>query len=282
RLDEKSTNRYQEQIGLPGTYITHFVIQKALESKGADASLMDKTALHGSQLMVNDDLLEFAKLLDTVASDEWCVPIFMGEVVEREHPRDYANFRHDALQRQTLLKEQAETTALYILDLAAEDYDRTKAPAKVEAFVKSLLLDVAKEDVKQQLHETGTADTTIVEQMFDARTAQDLQTVIALEAQGMARQAFELMQQVEERAPGGGYCGAGSCGLSAVDTSGEEGKGIADRLGAKAGDKVVKDSERSCKCGSKEIYYAYNSREVRKLCESCGKTEYKESPSSST
>ena len=265
RLDDASGDRFEEQVGLPGTYITHEIIQLALARRGAMVTDMDKTQLHGAQLLARDDLMVFVELLDTTASEEWCVNIFMGEQVPRDYVKNYNAFRQEALQRQKDLRDLAKTVATYVVDLAEDGVDRLIAPAKVEEFVKIKLLELGKKDF-------GAA-----EQMFDTETALGLQEVARLEAAGRSQEAYALMQQVNEQAPGGGYCGAGSCGLEAVDLSSDEGKRLADKVGAKTGDTVLKDKDRACKCGSKKIVYAYSSSKVNKYCDGCGKSESKAS-----
>lgn len=263
RFDEATGDRLEEQVGLPGIYINHFVLQEALRRRGVETKGMDKTELHGTQLLVQDDLIDFVRLLDTVAGEEWCTSIFMGERVEADYAKDYDTIRQEALQRQEGLKDMAGKTAVFIMDLAADGYDRRKAPAKVEAFVKMLLLDEAKSDI------------VLAAEIFDAKTASGLQQVAYLESVGNNQAAFELFQKIEQAAPGGGFCGAGSCGLEGVDMKSSQGQALKRALKAESGDTVVKDKERACKCGQKSIVYAYNKNKVTKLCESCGAFESK-------
>lgn len=264
RLDTKSMDRFEEVIALPGNYINHDdVMKRALELRGLDMEGVGKIELHGSQMLAKDDPLDFVELLDAVATEEWGINIFMGEAVEPGHDKDYAAFRQEALERQEGLKDMAKTTANFVLDLARDDFDRKKAPAHVEEFVKLQLLEV------------GKKDKVIAEQMFDKPTAQGLQAVVALENQGKFRESFELMQEVIKAAPGGGYCSAGSCGLESVNLKTDEGKKLKDKLKAEDGDTIVRDKERSCKCGKKDIVYAYNKNKVNKYCENCEAFESK-------
>lgn len=261
-LDDASNDRYETQIGLPGTYLTHEVFQAALQEKGVDVSDMDKTTLHGAQLLTDQDPLNFIRHLDDTGTREWCLEsqgkaLFMGEVVSQEHPRNYDAFRREAQERKDMLAGWSETVAYFVLDLARESFDRKKAPEHVENFVKNMLLNMAKKD------------ESIAEQMFDAKTAQGLHDVAALEAQGRYAEASELWKAVEQEAPGGGSCGAGSCGLEGITTGSQEGKDLRKRMGASESDTLVKDKERACRCGSKSIVYAYNERKVIKYCESC-------------
>lgn len=263
-LDDRTDDRFQEQIGLPGKYITHDIFQEALGRRGLAADDLDKTQLHGSQILAKDDLMDFVKLLDEVASEGWCTNIFMGEEVPDGYVKDYAGFRQEALRRQEGLKDISHKVVNYVLDLAASnDIDPREAPGKVEAFVKKMLLDLAKQDV------------VAAEQMFDTKTAMGLQEVVKLEAAGRYDEAFARMQEVEKTAPGGGFCGAGSCGLESVNLSGKGGEDLKQKLKADDGDTIVADKERSCKCGKKGIVYAYNKAKVNKYCTSCGSFESK-------
>lgn len=263
RFDADSGDRLEEQIGLPGIYINHYVLQEALRRRGVETRGMNKTELHGTQLLVADDLIDFVKLLDAVASEEWRTTVFMGEEVPADFHRDYENIRYESQRRQEGLADMASKVAVFVMDLAADGFDRRQAPAKVEAFVKRLLLAEAKDD-----HELAA-------EIFDTLTADSLLEVAYLESIGNNKAAFELFEQVEQMAPGGGFCGAGSCGLEGVDTSSSEGQALKKALKADSGDTLVKDKERACKCGQKSIAYAYNKNKINKLCQSCGAFESK-------
>jgi len=262
-LDTKTSDRFEEVVGLPGVYFTHDIIQLALKRRNMDVSGMGKTELHGAQFIAPDDLMEFVALLDEVASEQWCTNIFMGEEVELGFDKNYAAFRQEALARQESLQELAETTATFVLDVADSDIDTRNAPAHVEEFVKMQLLNL------------GKTDHNAAMQMFDEKTADGLQEVARLEAAGELELAFLRMEQVNKEAPGGGACGAGSCGLEAVNLSGEAGEDLKKKLRAEAGDTIVSDKERACKCGKKTIIYAYNSSKVNKYCKSCDRFESK-------
>jgi hypothetical protein len=263
KLDSSTSDRFEEQIGLPGIYITSEIIEEALSRHGVDVSTLTKTELHGSQILANDDLMDFIKTLDEVASKEWCTNIFMGEEVPANATRSYSLFREEALARQQGLRELSGQVANFVLDLANDNVDRAQALKMVEDFTKRLLLNYVKDD------------EAAAEQMFDRQTSRDLQEVVYLESIGEHEQAHKLMEQVQENAPGGGYCGAGSCGLENVELSSLEGKELAKKVRAEAGDVVLKDKIRKCKCGSTGIIYAFNAKKVNKFCESCGAFESK-------
>ncbi|MGZ6004879.1 MAG: hypothetical protein ACXWLH_01885 [Candidatus Saccharimonadales bacterium] len=264
RLETDSGDRLEEQIGLPGIYINHFVIQETLRRQGVETGGMDKTALHGNQLLVQDDLITFVRLLDEVASEEWCVNIFMGEVVDANHPKPYQTIRQEAKARQAGLKDMAATAAVYIRDLEREGTSHRQAPAMVEKFVKALLLDECKKDIE------------LTHQIFDQKTADGLKQVAHLEAIGQFEAAQELFTRVESAAPGGGSCGGGSCGLESISPLTDAGKDLAKLLKAESGDLLVKDKERACrKCNKKEVVYAYNKNKVNKYCQACQAFESK-------
>lgn len=265
RIDPETGDRTQEQVGLVGKYsITHDVVQEALRRRGVNADDLDKTALHGLQLLVNDDLKDFVKLLDQVASEEWCVPIFMGERVSEDHPMDYDAFWIEAERREEDLADLAEITTSFIIDLADDpSFDRHHAAAHVEQFVKRLLLQEA------------TQDITVAQHAFGEETKESIARYNNLVNQGLNEEAFALMQQIEKTAPGGGYCSGGSCGLEGVNLNSAEGMQLKEKLKAEAGDIIVKDKERACKCGKKEIVYAYSAGKVNKYCTSCKAFESK-------
>lgn len=263
RLDPETNDRWQTQIGLPGKYFGHEVLQEALRQKGLDASAMGKTELHASQFLANEDPMEFVKHLDAVATDQWCVNIFMGEQVSDDFVKDYEAYKLEAKARKESLAGWSEAVALFVLDLAEDDFDRTKAPEHVEGFVKNMLLNIAKQD------------KWAARQMFDEKTAAGLGEVANLEMQGRFDEANELMKTVEREAPGGGSCGGGSCGLEGVTANSKEDAELRKKLGADSSDTIVKDKERACRCGKKSIVYAYNKKKVIKYCESCGAHENK-------
>lgn len=255
-LDPVTGDRFEEQLGLDGTYVNHWIFQEALSRRGIDASLWDKTDLHGKQLLVEDDLMEFVKLLDEVLEDNYPSEFFMGEPVEPGHPKDYENVRAEAIERQASLKNFADAVSLYVLDLAEEDIDRYEAPGMVEEFVKLGLMQLAKENLD------------LAEQIFDSNTAEGLREVIRLELIGEYEQAYRRMNQVVEQAPGGGFCGAG-CGLEMAKLYGDKAKDI-EELGFDPKKSLV-DTERKCpKCSSKSVVYDLS--KGKKGCTGCKAT----------
>lgn len=260
-FDIETNDRFEEQVGLPGTYIKHDIITKAIGRRGIQAENLSKTELHGTQLFVQDDLIDFIELLDNVASEEWCVEIYLGEVLKEGQTKDYAGIREAAIARQEELKGYAHTVAGFVMDLEKQGTDHHAAPALVEEFVKKILINMA------------DRDNSLAIEMFDEPTAQGLQEVAYLRSIGLAEEAFARLNEVEAAAPGGGYCGAGSCGLERVLPGSNEAKSIED-LGFNPKDSLV-DKERKCvKCSRKSV--VYDLEKGKKGCTSCkATTKYK-------
>lgn len=250
--------RAQEQLGLPGTYITHYVIQQALLRQNFDARDMDKTQLHGTQLFVGDDIFEFAALLDEVASEEWCTEIFMGEEVPKGTRKDYEAFRREAIARQELLDSDASMVADFVLELCESETDPSKALLYVEEFVKQLLITKSQDNLD------------ITTEMFDDQTLRGLQEVQFLQQMGLLEQAQERLVDVVAQAPGGGFCGAGSCDLERARISGDEADKIKE-LGFDPKDTLVDKGNRKCSCGKKTV--VYDLKQKQKGCTTCGKTK---------
>lgn len=258
-VDMQTGDRLEVQASTPGLYHTHEIIQMTLARHGAiGASHMDKTRLHGAQMIVSDRLMDFIARLDEVASEQWCTNVFMGEEVPPDFTKDYEAFEQEALDRQEQLSAQTEVLTGFVLDLARQNYDRHKAPEVVEGFVKHMLLDLGKRDI------------TAAEQMFNKETALGLQEVAWLEEQGLWEQAEARMAAVQKAAPGGGACGMG-CGIETVNMLSKEGRELSTQLKARAGDVVARDKERACVSCKKvgTVTYAYTSSKVNKFCTSC-------------
>ena len=257
-IDPATGSRFQEQMGLPGTFITHDVVQRALERRGVNARNLDKTQLHGTQLLVEDDLIDFVQLLDEVASEEWCTTIFRGEEVSADHPRDYGAIREEAVERQKLLADQSLMVADFVISLQETGTDPSKAPEIIEEFVKRMLLVVARDD-------TGAAID-----MFDNKTAVGLQQVAYLQNRGQVIEALDLFNQVVTEAPGGGYCGAGSCGLEQASYDAPESDDI-KALGFDVKDTLLDKGGRKCKNCDKKLV-VYDLKKSMKGCLGCKAT----------
>ncbi|HSX44209.1 MAG TPA: hypothetical protein VLE69_02845 [Candidatus Saccharimonadales bacterium] len=263
-FDPLTRDRYEEQMGLSGDYIDHEVITETLRRRGLRKEGLTKTELHGAQLFADDDMIDFVADLDEVASEIHGLEIFLGEILPEGQVKDYAHVREEAEKRRERLAPKPLELAEFIMELEEEGTDEWLALGMVEARVKSILFEVVKADPSQAAV------------IFDEETAIGLQEVAYLCSMGLMDEAQTRLSEVEAQAPAPGYCGAGSCGLEAVNLLSESGKEIAKKLKAEKGDKILKDKERSCKCGSKSVFYAYNSGKVNKYCESCHAFESKQ------
>jgi len=253
----EGNDRFQEQIGLSGIYITREVINEALARKGANVSDLTKTELHGAQLAVDDDLVVFVALLDAVASERSGSNIFMGEVVENSFVKDYSAIRADAIVRQNILQKKSSELADVVTNLEADGVDEWAAVGIVEAKVKTMLLHISKQD------------STVAANAFDKNTERGIQDVVYLQVMGRHAEAAIRMEEVEKQAPAPGFCGAGSCGLESL--SPESADGVkAQEIGLDSSDGLIKDKERSCiKCHKKAVVYDLKGK---KGCVSCGET----------
>lgn len=254
-FDDDSSGRFEEQLGMPGVYITHAVFQEALKRRNLDVSGKDKTGLHATQFLAKDDLIDFAEHLDNIAGEHWQLNLFLGEVVETDYLKDYQSVRIKARERREKLSSHSDMVADFVLGLAEAGTDGRKAPAIVEEFVKKMLMALARED------------DSLAVQIFDQKTADGLARVAYLESIGQQGAAAELLQAVERAAPGGGYCGAGSCGLKNIDVLSSKEANDLKKLGFNSKNSI-KDTQRSCKCGVKRVYYDLKS--AQKGCGSCG------------
>lgn len=257
-IDPQTGDRFQEQVGLPSTFINDFVVEEALRRRQFDASGMDKTDLHGTQLFTEDDVFDFVALLDEVASEEWRTEVFMGEEVPKGYVKDYEAFKREAVERQKLLESDARMVSDFVLSLCEGDTNPNVAPDLVEEFVKQLLITKSQEDL------------SITTEMFDDDTASGLWEVQRLRQQGEYERAQERLVEVIAQAPGGGFCGAGSCDLERAKVTGEEADRIKE-LGFDPKDTLVDKGERKCKCGKKSV--VYDLKQKIKGCTSCGATK---------
>ena len=253
-------SRYEEQLGLPGLYITHDVIVTALreiEAVSEDIELT-KTELHGKQFinLSNNSVVGLAKILDGKASEAWDKNIFMGEEVSTDHPKDYAHIAQEAELRRQQLAPKPRELADYLIVLEENGTDHWAAEGIVNAYLKKVLLEVARINPEQ------------AELMFDKATADGFREVAKLQNSGQYREALKLLVQVEKNAPEVSFCGAGSCGLIGVNPHSAEAQ-KAKELGLK-GD-LLHDTDRACpSCHAKKVYYNMGGS---KACIGCGNNE---------
>jgi hypothetical protein len=273
-VDKETDDRFQVQVGMSGKYHDHDVIVETLERLELRAAGMDKTRLHGAQIRTEEDIFDFIKVLDEVATEQWSteargLSIFMGETVPKDFVKDYDAYKRDAIGRQEKLRDFADILAVYVMDLADDKVDPRQALPMIEQFVKLELLNIAKSHIAED------GDVEVAEQMFAEHTVKGLQGVVALERQGLNREAQDAFNDVS-RLASIGFCGAGSCDLERIVENTAEAQEVLKKLGASSTDTVVKDKLRACTgCGTKGVWYAYSKSYVKKLCTTCGVSENK-------
>jgi len=256
---DETDERHQEQIGLSGLYITHDVITTVLEQQGAiePGSNVSKTELQGKQFIDNSGsgILSFVEQLDLEASRRSNKNIFMGEVVDEDYVKDYGATPREAEERRQRLASKPIQLAEYLITLEENQTDPQVATALVDNFLKKMLLEVVKKD-------PGRA-----EDIFDKATADGFREVARLELLNRFDEAQAVQKEVEKNAPAVSFCGAGSCGLEAVNPLSSEATS-ARSLGLRG--ELLHDTERSCPnkdCKKKTVYY---DSKGNKACTACG------------
>ena len=257
---DDSGDRHEEQVGLPGIYITHQLINEYLADRGviSQAQEPSKTEVHATQFIsVNGTgVMSVVRDLDQLASKKRGKNLFMGEEVPEDHLKDYGDFVDEAEIRRTKLAPKPTQLANYLITLQENGTDPRVAMALVDRFLKATLLEVAGKNPE------------LAEAMFDKATAEGFAEVARLDALGRTNDARLLEAVVKENAPEVSYCGAGSCGLDEVDPSSPAGQ-MAQRLGLKG--KMLRNKEAACKnCNAKELHHDYNGNTV---CTSCKSTK---------
>jgi hypothetical protein len=207
-------------------------------------------------LLVEDELLDFVADFDQYLSNKLDATVFAGELVDADHPLDYQAIKDEALLHEQQLEGHTNMLVDFVLELARARTDRRQAPEIVEDFVKKMMLAVAGDDYQLALD------------MFDQPTARGLQEVAIFRANNYEIAANLRFIEVEAQAPGGGYCGAGECGLEWVTDNNTDASKLKE-LGFNAKDSL-RDTERKCKCGEKTVVYEL--KKAMKGCTSCGAT----------
>lgn len=260
RFSDVKDVRYQSTLAIPGTKITNEIINQALQilRMTEAGSHLTKAEIRKKQ-MINlngSNELDFVQLLDELASRASGKRIFLGEEIPEDQPKDYASVPALAQARQEKLDDDAVKLTEYLQKLEATGIDHWAAKGHVQAFIDKLLFDKVKEDPKQ---------AAIV---FDQKTADGIQAAMDLRARGDYEAAGKLLEKVEREAPPSGGCGAGSCGLEAVNPKSFEAM-RARELGLR-GENILHDTERACPdCQKKTIYYDERGSKVciNPLCE---------------
>ena len=257
RFDPLTRDRHEEQIGISGIYITHEVITETIRRRGLEKEGLTKTELHGTQMLVDDDMIDFVADLDQVASEIHGKEIYLGEVLAEGQTKDYSYVREEAEKRRQNIVPKPAELAHFIMDLELQGTDEWLALGLVEAKVKEMLFGMAE------------ADSSLAEVMFDKNTAHGLQEVAYLRSIGLIDEAQNRLDDVKAQAPAPGYCGAGSCGLESVLGGSDYAKKI-EKLGFDPKNSL-KDTERRCpRCTAKKV--VYDLKKGEKGCTGCGIT----------
>lgn len=269
-FDHDAGETYHEQVAMPGTLVTDTVVANVYADIGfLEAGPADKSTIHKTHGVVErthiQDVFDVTALLDEEASRQTGKLVFMGKEVDKYHPRDYQAFRDEARQRRRSQAETAEQMLCYAEELHRNETDASLANMLVEQKLKDLLLAKAETD-----HELAA-------RAFDAATARGFAHAQDLKAAGRHMEAVQILEHTRMQAPAVASCGAGECGLKALNPSDALDNEAKTKLQLKSGESVVKDTERSCvRCGEKSIYYAWTSSSVKKLCmnDSCGYSNF--------
>lgn len=256
-------NRWQSQIGLRGDIITPEVVNEANQILGVvdQDDYLGRTETTGLQMLTKQEnaLFQYVALLDHVATKTSGKNIFMGEVVPETHTKNYAAIPAIAAERQATQAEEVVALKGYILTLAHKKEDGWHANYLIEQFISERMKD------KYERNPEGA------QVIFGKETADTFRVALSLEQRGQIEEAEVLRQEARVNAPNVGGCGAGSCGLEAVDGGDLEGLRASKLLGTKNNKDLLRDTERSCQdCGAKKLYY--DKKRANTACVQCKAT----------
>lgn len=270
KFDPAKKQRTESQLAVPGLYVDTSVIAEGLgifdSAFSADSS---KDQVNSTVMLTEEDIDEWdwIELLDELASKKHGLDIFMGEVMDLSlgGVKDYQKARAESEQRYAELESDTDILTEEILGLHRAGVDPEVAGGLIEAKLKTLMLEECR------------AEPSKAREMFNERTAVGFERANRLESVGRLIDATNLRLAVAEKAPAASFCGAGSCGLENVSKSTVESNQKLSEL-VKDGDIVLKDTARACpECRKMGIVYAYNSREVKKVCTNCDAVDIKKS-----
>ncbi len=252
-----------EQFAIPGEYIDHESIIKTLKEQGSiqTSDNPSKLDLRGKPFIgsgQDNELEKFIELLDQNASQKHSKRIFMGEQVDDVREHDYREVKSIAIQRQANYQEKAVKISEHLKDSARNKVDKQLAEYLLSDFIKKLLFEEVIND---------PARAAII---FDQRTADSIVRAQVLISQGQLIDWDGAKNLILKNAPNPSFCGAGSCGLEAVNDNSTESR-IVKSLGLKG--EIIKDTIRNCPfCGHKAIHYDVKGS---KACTHCKKSEIK-------
>lgn len=250
---------YLEHIALPGIFFDHQSILEYLNLSGLKLdNNCTRLELRSKQFILDEhnSLLDIAKDLDEHVAKKNNLNIFLGEVASS--PKDYSIVQQEAQFRQRESKEEVLELSRFLINLAKEDVDSGVAAYRLGQFLKKMLFSYVQENIAQ-------ADV-----IFDKPTQNLLILAEQLSQRGIIESSQKIVQKAFNRAPPAVFCGAGTCGIVAVNQFSKEAKAVKG-LGLKG--EVIKDTIRTCpKCKNSEVYY---DSKGNKACAKCQNKEIK-------
>lgn len=268
-FDPATGHIFHEQVAIPGKpYIDEEIVIEAYQIIGLveAGDTPDKTDIYGIQGLVDrgmyTEALDFVALLDELAGRKHGVSLFMGEVVDEDHPKDYQALKQQAEQDRRLRQQRTRELVDYTLELETTGVDHAFGTVMQNKYIKDMLLREAE------------ANPEVAIRAFDHQTAVGFYEAQALKSAGRYQEAEELLEETRINAPAAGGCGADSCGLENPDDDSLETRLAKIQLNIRDGDELLKDKIRKCKCGG-TIYYSNNSgqKSYKKYCNGCGALE---------
>ncbi len=249
-----------EQIGLPGKNINHHTIIQFLNEKqilcNSDLSKME---LRQKQFIIRNPsitILDIVAQLDEYSSQKLAKNVFLGEVIKAREEKNYSKAVEQSISRQKTIETKVKNISHFLIDLCEQELDPIVAENELIKYLKKILFE-------HVLEHNDQAKT-----IFDERTAHNISIINNLIIDQKNDQALSLIKSTFRSAPRVGFCGAGSCGLIAINQFSQEAK-VVHGLGLKG--EVIKDTVRVCVfCGKKNIFYDSGGN---KACASCKSSE---------
>lgn len=269
-FDQEEGERSLEQIGIPGTHIKRSGVHRALQALGIikPGEEIAKTELQGLRIMVHKDVmsnvLDMAKLLDQMGSEENGEELIMGIPRTREPHLTYETVPLIAEQRQQEYAGLTEKLVDKMLELERTDVDKWQTETHISNFLKQEFREIVKRKPEE------------ARKVFNETTAEKYVAYNELQRSGRYEEAFNLEQEAFASAPAPSSCGAGSCGLKEVSATNSEDLAAAKRMGVKPGemkDKMVSFNKGFCKgCRTvTKMYYKTDNSDA--ACSSCETTK---------
>jgi ribosomal protein S27E len=263
-FDSQNGQVFHEQIAVPGKLLNPDIINETYRRLQIIpyAQQLTRLEIHNTVGIVNrskiNEAVEFLELLDDVASEMHGFPVFVGEQVNENHPRDYNQFKVEAAKRRDEQEVLSQELQAYGEELYEKNTDHVLATLLIEKFLQDRLLATVVNDPE------GAA------MVFDNLTAAGFKQAIDLETQGKYMEAQNLRIQTRVAAPAVSSCGAGSCGLERVLNGSDDAEAV-KKLGFNPNSTLLDKGGRKCKgCNKEQV--VYDTVKKMKGCTKCGAT----------